>query len=1294
MVSVPAAHAVLYGSTAPDPTGSVQVWLSNRQAFCSGILINPGWVLTARHCITDNGSTAATTEIYLGSLTRDAGELHSISDIEENPTSDVALLKLTNRTDQLDMVLPYGIGDPLQGSPASVSGWGGTSDNQRRPALNLQISYNKVSLVLPTSDTMQMTDTDQSRLTGGDSGAAVEMFGLACGVHSESTMLYSTEVKTSAIAAWIRQTANVYPGGICTPPDPKKERQGGAMRVMAIGGEITQGNIISNFAWKNSFRDWTSKVLNGAKISNNFVGKNMNGDPPANHFEGNTGLTISDIEDLSKCAAFNDVPDVVTVEAGDWDMGTSLDVNSAPSRVDSLVSTIQHVAPQATVLVIGLPYPRTADKNVLEPRIKDFDAAVQAIVASRRNAGQHIDYVDVSNIGEEDTEGPGEGVSRFTKLNDSGYQKMGEGVSYAIEKLIDAGWINNNPAFHSDLCRGGVNPRGTPNLRLMPVGDSITHGYHSTSDDGYRGPLRSALVKDGFATDFVGDVQWGTMYDNYNEGFSGYRIDAIDSFVGAPVGKYQPNMITLMLGTNDMVQNTDLPNAPARMTKLLNDIYASDPSVTVLVATLIPSLDPVVQARIPAYNQSLPGVVQDQLNQGRHVALVDMSFFTAADLAPGDNLHPGDSGYQKLANAWHNAVQNAVSVGWVSDPTPCGSIPAGCNDAAITAGSEPTGTDPNAQQTGGGTPGGGSGGSSGRTNSKLRMADFDGDGKADYIGIDDVGAMTVWLNQGGGKWAPAQKVALGVAPGYQVQLADFDGDGKVDYIVVHDDGSVRVLLNRGGDNNGGWDDLQQVVMGNGPANQVRFADMDGDGKADYLLVGYNGSIDYWQNRGGDNRGGWGPDLKIALGVAPSNQLQLADFDGDGRADYIGVAPDGSVQVWLNRVGLGDPAGDWKWLHTVAAGNLGFAGSNVLFADVDGDGRADYLGVGPGGSLKAWINNGGDGQSITGWDDLGTIALGVGAPVSWIQFAKINKDNYADYLVVDSKTGAVDAYLSHGPKPKGTPWQWDKVPGIALGVPEFKAGSTIAFGDVNGDGLADYIVSGFDPNGVIGTRVANFYLNQDIVPGSGSPGTWKWLNSGQHVNFSASLENFADSAKTLFTDLTGDGKADEVWLHSSGAASGYISNADFSKIPPANGDHTSDWSEQPQIATGIGPDANHVAFGDFDGDHKSDYLTLSSSGTSVTFYRNLSGGGKWTWGPPVQIPGKVNCKVPNVTDLITPDNAFLLADVTGDGKADFLCVHPDGSVQAWQYLDGTQAAPANGWNYIGSIANGYIIAGLQ
>ena len=201
-------------------------------------------------------------------------------------------------------------------------------------------------------------------------------------------------------------------------------------------------------------------------------------------------------------------------------------------------------------------------------------------------------------------------------------------------------------------------------LRLMPVGDSITAGWRSSTGNGYRGPLSDELSKQGDAIDFVGAQRSGDMFDRDSEGYSGYRIDQIAPLITGELALYQPNLILLCIGTNDMGQNYQVSTAPARLASLIDQIVAADPTATILVAQLIPNSTAWVQSDIDAYNSQIPGIVQARANAGKHISMVSMSALTTADLK--DGLHPNDGGYQKMADAWDAGIQHVIAAGWIA----------------------------------------------------------------------------------------------------------------------------------------------------------------------------------------------------------------------------------------------------------------------------------------------------------------------------------------------------------------------------------------------------------------------------------------------------------------------------------------------------------------------------------------------------------------------------------------------------------------------------------------------------
>ncbi|MEV4516017.1 SGNH/GDSL hydrolase family protein [Dactylosporangium sp. NPDC049525] len=201
-------------------------------------------------------------------------------------------------------------------------------------------------------------------------------------------------------------------------------------------------------------------------------------------------------------------------------------------------------------------------------------------------------------------------------------------------------------------------------VRILPLGASITWGTSSTDGNGYREALRRHLADDaGVAVDLVGSQRSGTATDNDNEGHPGYRIDGIAAGADAWVAAARPDVVLLNVGTNDMLQNYDLPNAPARLSALVDQILRAAPAATVVMSTLVPSPDATVESRVRAFNAQLPGIAQAKAAAGKKVRLADFhANLTLADIGP-DGIHPTDGGYAKLADVWYSALQPVLGAG-------------------------------------------------------------------------------------------------------------------------------------------------------------------------------------------------------------------------------------------------------------------------------------------------------------------------------------------------------------------------------------------------------------------------------------------------------------------------------------------------------------------------------------------------------------------------------------------------------------------------------------------------------
>ncbi|KIY72647.1 carbohydrate esterase family 3 protein [Cylindrobasidium torrendii FP15055 ss-10] len=202
--------------------------------------------------------------------------------------------------------------------------------------------------------------------------------------------------------------------------------------------------------------------------------------------------------------------------------------------------------------------------------------------------------------------------------------------------------------------------------RIMPLGASITNGVGSSHGNGYRDDLYNLLANDGNTVNMVGQQKTGDFHDPDNEGWPGYIISQVIDKCQISMPINRPNIVTILVGTNDMVGNVDVANAPARLGTLIDDVLDWPWLTTVIVSTLPPNANSAANPRIDAYNAAMAGVVQQRVNAGRSVILVDSHATVGlADLV--DGTHPNDAAYERMGRVFYDGIVLAESKGWLWD---------------------------------------------------------------------------------------------------------------------------------------------------------------------------------------------------------------------------------------------------------------------------------------------------------------------------------------------------------------------------------------------------------------------------------------------------------------------------------------------------------------------------------------------------------------------------------------------------------------------------------------------------
>lgn len=206
--------------------------------------------------------------------------------------------------------------------------------------------------------------------------------------------------------------------------------------------------------------------------------------------------------------------------------------------------------------------------------------------------------------------------------------------------------------------------------KVLPLGDSITHGLQSSDSGGYRSQLFKLVLAGNQTLTFLGSQTAGPAsvsgmtFPKNHEGYDGYPIDSgtstygtagISSVIPKPAFNTIPDIVLLHIGTNDITSTGTLAaTTSTRLDALLGKIVAAAPKALIIVAQIIPVN--YTSADLDNYNSKIPGLVQARVAKGEHIISVDMSKMPKTNLA-ADKVHPNDQGYAYMANVWYTALK-------------------------------------------------------------------------------------------------------------------------------------------------------------------------------------------------------------------------------------------------------------------------------------------------------------------------------------------------------------------------------------------------------------------------------------------------------------------------------------------------------------------------------------------------------------------------------------------------------------------------------------------------------------
>jgi len=222
--------------------------------------------------------------------------------------------------------------------------------------------------------------------------------------------------------------------------------------------------------------------------------------------------------------------------------------------------------------------------------------------------------------------------------------------------------------------------------------------------------------------------------------------------------------------------------------------------------------------------------------------------------------------------------------------------------------------------------------------SAVLIGDFNGDKKQDVAvlsaGDNGQSNASFFLGDGKGGLTAGATQSIGTLPLTNVSAGDINGDGFSDLLSFNANTVFESL-------NDGTGKLLPAVQQDNPfgtaATPAGAGDLDGDGRPE--LLGVNGS-QLLGNKATASTGVYMLTFLPTLGSSlrlDNKRLLVADVNGDGMGDLIALG-DGSVDVALQITKPGQDRTFAPWVHT----STSISPSNVLAADVTGDGKADLL----------------------------------------------------------------------------------------------------------------------------------------------------------------------------------------------------------------------------------------------------------------------------------------------------------------------------------------------------------------
>ena len=508
--------------------------------------------------------------------------------------------------------------------------------------------------------------------------------------------------------------------------------------------------------------------------------------------------------------------------------------------------------------------------------------------------------------------------------------------------------------------------------------------------------------------------------------------------------------------------------------------------------------------------------------------------------------------------------------------------------------------------------------------SGLAVADVNGDGKLDIVGLTPYNGVYVFRGNGDGTFQSGTvyaTVSPNGGPVGAIAVGDLNGDGHPDIAVTAGAG-LNVMLNNGS-GTFGTGVYYDAGHGFNSADGIAIGDVNGDKKLDVVITTLGVGATVLLNQGSGTFAAGSSVAAVNVGFTAN--VVLADINNDKKLDVVVPDSFGNVYTFLGK-GTGTfTAGPAFSLETYGGTSL------IAVGDFNADGTLDLI--------------------QTSGNTTNTLSLGRGdGSFQTAQFYPYSGNVNAQNLVVADFNGdGVPDVAAQGPTNGMIAVVLGGAHGALSAAPTYVTASSclnnqvygLATGDLNGDGKVDMVAT------LLGATFSGCQ-NHTVAVMLGT-GTGKF----QAVKYYATGTT-GQEYQAYLVDVNGDGKLDIVISNNDGTISVLLNKG--------NGTFNA-----PLLVTGmqsINAADNQLAFADFTGDGKLDIAVAPNPNVQdATGIYVLPGKGNGTFGTPI----------------VTPTGFFqtglAAGDFNKDGKQDLIVITDNhgctnGGQSGYLYLQGT------------------------